>query len=216
VSTAHDVKQFLQDEATSAYRNPGESSLGTKAANAAKSAAAKARLLVNQAEPQVARANDELANLHDIEDTMNSSLITEGKSEHGLVSAGSDGNERNALALKKLGSATGTNMIGEAEKLAAMKQFGSPKLMANMAGAHSIGRIGLGGLIGGAVGQHEGEGFIPGALMGAALTSPAAIKVAIDSGILTKDAVGKLISSPSGRNLLTQGLLRSQNNNSGQ
>lgn len=180
VKSAHEIKTFLQDEASAAYRYPGQSTLGTQSANAAKRAAATARNIVNEAEPSVLQANSKLAELHDIEDTMNSNLVREGKPEAGLLAAGSGGNPRSAKSLQRLGEATGSDMLSDAEKLAAMRTFGSPKLMAVDTTGKAAGRMGL------AAGLGYLAGHAPGAVAATALTSPAALRTAIDTGRLTK------------------------------
>jgi hypothetical protein len=197
LSDAHDIKSFLQDQASTAYRYPGEFSIGTKAANAVKSGAATARDLINVAEPKVAAANNKLAELHNIYDDMNMNLIREGKPESALMAAGSGGNSRNALNLQKLGDFTETDMLSDAQKLAAMRTFGSPKLMAMDTTGKAVGRMGLAGGIGLLTGG-------PGAAVGAAaITSPAAVKVAIESGLITK----KALQNPQIRTLMSKGLL---------
>lgn len=129
VSDAHDVKSFLQDKASSAYRSPGDpASLGTEAAKAAKSGAAVARKLVNTAEPDVANANNQLSKLYGILDKMNKNLITAEKPDAALIAAGSGGNPRNAKMLSQLGDATGVDMIGGAQNLSAMKAFSNANL----------------------------------------------------------------------------------------
>lgn len=184
VSDAHDIKAFLQDRASSAYGRPGDpASLGTEAAKAAKSGAAIARKLVNTAEPAVASANNQLSKLHDILDDMNHNILNEGKPEAALLAAGSGGNQRNASALQELGQATGTDMLGQAQKLSAMRSFSNPQLLPVDSTGKAFARMatgaGAGTLFGGPVG----------ALVGGALTSPAALKLAINSGRISKSAI---------------------------
>lgn len=199
--TAYDAnltKRFLQDKASSAYRNPGDIfSVGTEAANAAKAGAAKLRVLVNDAVPEVAALNNRLADLHRIDDMMNANLISAGKPEAGLLSAGSGGNLRNAKALSQLGDFTGTDMLGDAQNLAAMRTFGSPKLMAADTTGKAVGRMGLAG----------GLGFLAGGPAGAVgaagITSPAALRTAIDTGRLTKE----MLKNREVQTMLGKGLL---------
>lgn len=202
VSDAHVVKRFLQDKATQAYRNPGDIfGVGTEGAKAARAGAAVARDLVNEAEPTVAAANNQLSKLHDIEDTMNSNLIAEGKPEAALLSAGAGTNQRNADALKKLGDMTGTDMLGKAKDLAAMRTFGKPGLMPTDTNGKAVGRMGLGAGLGFLMGH------APGAVVGSAMTSPAMLKAAINGGLITKDIAQGLMSTPAGQQLIGAGLL---------
>lgn len=199
VADAHEVKGFLQEKASSAYRSPGQPfSLGTEAARAAKSAGAKARGLINKAEPEVAGANEKLAKLHDIQDNMNMNLITEGKPEAGLISAGSGTNPRNLSQLKELGEATESDMASGAEKLAAMRHFGSPSLSAADTTGKAAVRHGMAGLLG-----YE-AGHIPGAIAATVLTSPTSLKAAIDTGRFT----AKMLQDPAVTRLMSSEMLR--------
>jgi len=198
ISRANALKKYLQDEASIAYRNPGQGKIGTEAANAAKAAAAEARGLINKQAPSIAAANKKLAELHDIEDILNVNLIREGKPEAGLLAAGSGGNLRNAKNLTDLGKLTGTDMLGEAENLAAMRTFGSPKLIAADVTGKSAARMGLAAALGYVVGN------VPGAAVATALTSPAALKAAIDAGQLS----AKILKDPVVMRAVSQGATR--------
>lgn len=186
VSDANLVKQFLQEKATAAYRLAGESGGGSEVAQAAKQGAAIARKVVNEAVPEVAAANERLATLHYIEDRMNKSLIRAGKSEAGLVAAGkyspggSEGNATNAKALKLLGELTGQDFLGKAQDLATMKTLAGGSLLKSGVGA------GIGAAAGAGIAEVSGNDPLRGAevggLLGGAVTSPAAIKSAIDVG----------------------------------
>lgn len=191
VSDAHDVKMFLQDRASSAYGFSSDpASLGAEAARAAKSGAAVARKLVNEAEPAVASANNQLAKLHDITDDLNRNILNVGKPESALLAAGSGGNARNATGLVELGKATGTDMLGEAQKLSAMRTFGNPQLLPVDSTGKAVARMatgaGVGTLVGGPVGT----------LMGSALTSPMALKAAIDTGRISGEVISKVLGKP--------------------
>lgn len=207
IQDANAVKGFLQDKASSAYRMNGDIfNVGTEAAKGAKAGGATTRKLVNAAEPQIAQANKELANLHDLEDNMNLNLIREGKPEASILAAGSGGNARNAKALQELGEATGQDMLGDAQKLAAMRTFGSPKLMAQgstgKTATHLLSGAGIGGLVGYEAGGKEGA--IIGAGIGGALTSPMALRAAIDTGRIGVNHLQALAKSPAGRELMAK------------
>jgi len=205
VLDAHNVKRFLQEKATQAYRNPGDIfSVGTEGAKAAKAGGAIARELVNKASPEVASANNALSQLHDIEDMMNSNLIAEGKPHAGLLAAGSGTNPRNANYLKDLGALTGKDMLGEAEKLAAMRSFGSPDLLPVDPTGKSYTRLALGGALGALFG-----GTPISMAAGAALTSPATMKVMINAGLVAQKLGGGLALTPAGQQVLgrSKGLL---------
>lgn len=186
VQDANELKRALQDAATSAYRSAGEGAKGTEIANALKNAGAITRKAVNEAAPEVAAANNKLATLHYIEDRMNKSIIQVGKSESGLVAAGkyaagkTEGNARNARALRLLGDLTGNDFLGKAQELAAMKTFSGSSLTRAGVGA------GVGAAAGAGLAEVSGGDPYHGALLGGAigggLTSPLAVKSAIDIG----------------------------------
>lgn len=182
---AHALKQQLQDAATAAYRNAGESQAGSAIANELKQVGAIARKEINAAVPAVAEANNKLASLHFVEDRMNKSLIRTGAAESGLIAAGkgAEGSPRNARALKLLGEITGKDFLGGAETLAAAKTFGGATPLS------ALKNTGIGAGVGGALGYGVGEVADPehastyalgGAALGGAVTSPYAIKQAMD------------------------------------
>lgn len=186
VSDANELKQFLQQKATAAYRMAGESGGGTEIANAAKQAGAVTRKLVNEAAPEVAAANDKLAALHFIEDRMNKNIIRVGKPESGLIAAGkysagsSEGSAANAKALRTLGNITGNDFLGKAQELAAMKTFQGASLTQRGIGAGVGAAAGAGAA--GLIGDDPAKGALVGGTLGGAITSPAAVKGAIDIG----------------------------------
>lgn len=174
---AHDLKEYLSEAAKGTYKKGGQIfQRGEKAAQAAKAGAAAAREGLNAAAPEVASANSSLSRLHDIEDVMNKNMLTEGKTASPLMAAGSGGNPANAKVLKQLGKETGTDILGEAQKLSAARTFGKPQLMPVDSTGKAVGRMGLA----------SGIGFIAGGPVGAVTaagaTSPAALKVAINTG----------------------------------
>jgi len=206
VQNLNDLRRYLQEQASSAYRPSGQIfQLGTKAAQGAKTSGAVVRRILNEAEPGIAKANETLAELHNIEDMMNSNLISEGKPEAGLIAAGTRGNLRNVEHLKRLGKITNTNMLGEADKLAAMRTFGSPQLMAADTTGKSVGRMALGGGLGYLSGGEHPERA---AIIGSLLASPAALKLAIDAARLGGGVASHPLSKTLGKGM-TKGLLES-------
>ena len=198
--------------ADSSYGKPGQIfSIGSEAANAAKSGAAKARQLIDVAEPGVTEMNAKLSKLHDIENNINKNIIKPGKPEAALMSAGSGGNARNVKSLDQLGEFTGTPMLEEAQILAAMRTFGNAKYLPVDTTGKSLTRMGVGTaggfLLGGPVG----------AAVGAASTSPATLKGAIDLGNLASKGLSKLPDVPMKQQLyqsLIQKSLEKQNEQS--
>lgn len=189
----HDINKFLQSQASSAY---GQSAVGfqvgDKAAQVAKGAAAIGRNILGDVVPEVSQANAGLSRLHSIEDVMNKNMLEEGKTPASLFAAGSGESSSNAKALKQLSAETGENIQGEAEKLAAARTFGNPSLTPVDRTGKSLARMAISGGAGSLIGYKEGgiEGALMGGVIGEGLSSPAAIKLAIDSGLGVK-ALGK-------------------------
>lgn len=185
LSKAYEMKQYLQDVAKSSYGAPGEAPGGTKLAGVAKGAAALMRTPIHEAAPEIAAADSNLSRLYAIEQNMNKNLVRTEKPEAGLVTAGQNlldkeaGNARNARALVRLTKLTGQDFMTPAQNLAVMKTLGNA----------SLKRAGIGAAVGGTAGAfvggqagHPYEGAAAGATLGGALTSPLALKKAIDLG----------------------------------
>lgn len=131
VKTANRLKQTLQEEAEATYNQDPGAKMAAPAARAAQAAAAVTRGLVDKAVPAVAPANRQLQLIHNKLAEMNKSLLKRGKSAKSLLDVGSGTSEvaqANLSNLEDLGQATGKDMVGDAENLAAMRTFGKPKL----------------------------------------------------------------------------------------
>lgn len=184
----YEVKQFLQDRGSGAFMKDGQLFMpGRDAQMAAKNASGVARGIVNTMSPTVADANKDLSRLHVFEQRMNKNLIAPGKSDAALVGAGSGTNSRSVAELQALGQVTGTDLLGDAEKYAAAKRFAHPGLSAVDSTGKAVERMGKAGLIG------LGLGGIPGAAIAASITSPLALKAAIQAGRIPVKAIQGLV-----------------------
>lgn len=196
---AHDLKEYLSEQAKGTYQKGGQIfQRGEKAAQAAKAGAGATRELLNVAAPDVAAANGSLSRLHDIEDVMNKSMLAEGKTASPLMAAGSGNNPANAKVLRQLGDETGTDILGEAQKLAASRTFGAPVFLPSEGTGKAVARMGIPTLIGGAIGG------LPGAAIGAAISNPAALKIAMNTGRAAASPAGQALAS-AGSKMLIQG-----------
>lgn len=196
VADMYEVKEFLQDLGRSAYRREGKIfSGGDKIAKMAANAARIARRAVNEAAPEIKKANNKLSELHTLEKRLTRNLLSEGASEAGLIGAGRGTNQRNVNLLKKLGNIVEKDVLGEAEMLAAAKQFESPTLTTTETTGKGLERVLRGGAVGGALGGLIGgyPGAQVGGAIGAGLTSPAAIKAAIKAGKITAKQGEKIL-----------------------
>jgi hypothetical protein len=192
VQDMHKIKQVLQGAAKPSYDAGGNAIFqgGPKAAQAAKGAAAEARIVTNRAAPLgYKHGNKRLELLHRLEERMNRNLVREGTSDSALTAAGSGTNARNARVLDTIDRMTGTNLKEDAGKLAAMKAFSGGSNLLNQI---KTGRSVLGAVTGTALGEaadgHEG-GSIGGAI-GVALSSPLALKQVLRTNAAVRGALG--------------------------
>jgi len=202
ISLGNDIKKYLQEKAKTAYRNGEMFSIGKDAANAAKSAAAKARGLIDAVEPKVTELNSTLAKIHSIEDSMNPNMLKVGAPEASLLTAGTGLNERNVSSLKKLGEITGTPMLEQAQNLAAMRTFNNPPFLPVDTTGKSALRTGLAAGIGTVFGGPTGGAMMTG------LTSPFALKGVIEAGRAVKPVVEKVMPSAPAREMIYKSLIQ--------
>jgi hypothetical protein len=202
LKSLQDIKNFLQEKGKQAFLKGGQIfSTAKEAQVAAKQASTEALKILNPLAPEIAAANKQLSHLHFIENNMNRNLIASGKPEAALIAAGSGVNPRNAAVLRRLGEMTGQDALGEAERLAAAKRFGNPSFSPVDVTGKSLMRMATGAAIGYAVDGKEG------AFLGGALTSPAALKAAINVGQIPLGVITNLIGKGKAINDKTIGRL---------
>lgn len=221
--TLQGIKQFLQDQASSAY---GQSKvgfqIGTKAANAAKGAAAEARQILEEHGPkEIQNANRQLTQLHQIEDHLNKHMVTPNTSDAALMAVGSGVQNQNALALKELGDFAGKDFVGDANVLAAARTFNNPSWSPAYGTGKSLLPVAVGGSVGGLIGglAHGPAGAAYGTALGTglggAMASPAMLKMAINTGRITGQMVesvashlgispSEVLTSAAGQQILTK------------
>lgn len=200
------LKQYLQDSASSAYAKGGQIfSRGELAQRGAKEAAASVRSQLDEAIPELAKANKKLFELHLLEDNMNRNLMAPGKSEAALMAAGKGDNKRSVSQLKKLGELIDKDPLSDAENLAAARRFANPDILPIDSSAKSIGRAVLAGGAGTALGGPVGG------LLGSAISSPTGVKY----GVKLARPLGKILNAGAdaadtqvGQTALTQALFR--------
>jgi len=177
---------------------------------AEKAALIEASKILNESSPAIKAANGKLSQLHTIEDEINKSLLKIGAPEGTFLAAGAGLNQRNVRSLRKLGEITGTDVLGEAEKLSAARAFSTPSLTPG-GGAEKTGffaaRLATGAGVGGAISAAVGGDPITGAAIGAALSSPAALKKFIQANKVSKDILTSALRSlnnPSVRSIVSR------------
>ena len=133
------LQQYLQKTARGGYQEPGQIfDAASPSAAAARDAAAKTRVIFNEAHPTAAVANNKLSQLHELDDAMKASLHTAGTPSGTLTAAGSGANGVTRNQLSDLGELTGNNFVTPAEHLAAMRYYNDPKLLPEMSTGKSM------------------------------------------------------------------------------
>ncbi len=153
----------------------------TKAASAAQSAAADLRNIRNDKLPGVADPFRQLENLHRIEDNINPNLIKPDTPDGALFAAGSRENARNYEKINSLGELVDYDFKGKASELPVMRHFADPKFLPTDPTGKSVARMALAGL-GTAAATIMGLNPVVATIISGAITSPAALKLAIDTG----------------------------------
>lgn len=177
----NEAKEYLQEQAKSAYMRGGQIFQNSKeAAQAARSAAAIARKALNEAVPEVAQANNQLSALHILEDRLNPNLIAPGASDSAFLAAGAGRNPRNARMLDRLGQLTGIPALETARDAATARAFANPGWLPTDVTGKAAARVALAAGAGHLLGP---TGYVLGAA-----ASPAAVKLAINAG----NSAGKL------------------------
>lgn len=185
----YQIQGWLYDRAKGAYQKGGQMFIPGKVEQlAAKNAARETKIILNEELPELIPLNNQLSKLHKIEENINKNLIAPGKPESALLAAGSATTGRNRQYLESLGATIGKDVVPEAQKLSAVAAFANPQLMPmSGAGTTSTSRT-LTGALAGSISAGP-----VGAAIGAALTSPAALKTAIDSGVFSKKVLSELL-----------------------
>lgn len=183
----NNLKKMFQERAKGSYLKSGQfMSTGNEAQKMSRTLGRDARKMVDELAPDVVEANRTLSFMHDLEKNMNRNLLASGRPENALVTAGAGTHSRNLNNLKKLSALSGVDMVGDARKLSAAKEFANPALLARDVTGKSATRTGLaaatGYMFGGPVG----------AAVTTAMTSPAALKVGLKTGKVSVKLVKKL------------------------
>jgi len=179
----HDLKLELQDLSRTAYLKDGQFMTSPKkGAEIVSRLGRQARKDLEYLAPEQASANKALSRLHEIEKKMNKNLFKENGVDSGILGAGRNLNGRNVKTLSELGEFAGYDFLDDAKKYAATKDFSSPGYLPNWTTGKSLTAMipsALAYLYGG-----QAAGLTVGAM-----TSPLALKTAMNTGRLSKDVV---------------------------
>lgn len=185
----YQAKQFLNEGSKGAYNKGGQIfTRASEAAQAAKSAAGKARAIIGTVSKDVSAADGQLSKLHAIEGRLNRNLLAPGKPDGALFAAGSGANPRNAATLRSLEEISGVPVSQRANDLATAKTFANPSLLPSDSTGKIVGRIAAGAGVGYLA---DGE---KGAYIGGAVASPMALKAGINAANYAKSFASKLPS----------------------
>jgi hypothetical protein len=173
----------------------------------AKGAAAQMVSAIEPVAPELTLADGIHSELHQLEDTMNSNILKEGKSDAALVSAGSSPASPNRAILDRMSNLTGQDLTGIADKYAAQKVFtNTPLLPIDTTGKSATRMLYAAGA--GAAASHLNP-LVAG--LGAAAASPIVTKKAIQAaGLLGQLGINPARAANTTRalvNLQRQGLL---------
>jgi hypothetical protein len=120
----YETTKFLRKRSYGSFAENGEiyinSPQAAKAANGARQAATEA---LHEAAPQIKEADAIHSSLHDVDNRISSSLLTEGKPENIFSSAGGGSGNIHQRNLMEIGQLTGTNPVHDAELIYSAKYF---------------------------------------------------------------------------------------------
>jgi hypothetical protein len=195
VKELNDIKQFLQEEASDSFIKNGQIFPKDKdVARAARAGYSNAREFLNNLDNTIKEANNQLHQLHVLQDNLNKNILAVGKPSASLLAAGSKENIRARNQLELIGKITGTKPVEMVEKISAMKSFADTKILPQGAQTgYSLGRIATGAGIGGAIALAADGNPSTGAAIGAAMTGPTALKTLINSGSVSKKAIERAL-----------------------
>jgi hypothetical protein len=125
IQDANELKRWLQSLIDTHYAKPGEIfNHGGPGIEAAKDTARELRLRVADAEPRVANGLSSLQKLHEIDNDIKGNLLNPAASEKSLINVGNNKDQAGIRDLSRLGNIIGHDTVGDAQKLAAAKEFG--------------------------------------------------------------------------------------------
>jgi len=202
----YEIQRKLQEYSKGAFLKDGKMFIADKgAARAAKAGYEEARMIVNKVSPAIEKANMKYHKLHKIEEKLNPNILAVDRPEGSFLAAATSGRSTtNGNLLYKLGKVTGTDPLQSAKKVATSKEFYNAKFSPSgpQTGV-TMTRLVLGSGIGAAISDSTDHSPITGALIGAATTSPFALKQLIQTKNVSSKAIDqaiKALSSPKGIN----------------
>jgi hypothetical protein len=188
-----ELKDFYQERGKSAYMKNGQIfNPSPEAAKAAKIAGADTRKLFNAALPEGAEVNNQLSLLHQFEDggkygeKINKNLITPEKPDTALLAIGNGTNPRGKRMLDRFSKVTGQDVLPDVNNLAAARQFGKTSLVSVDNTGKGVERMLKASVLPAVLGHPVA------AAVAAGLTSPLALKAAVNAGNVSKKMIQAL------------------------
>ncbi len=188
------IKSELQDVAGSggAYKNQQGQIIGrsTGLGRAARSAGAVARQNINSEIPELVQPYSDLQSLHQAQNRLGG-LLSEKGNPTTLLNAAS-GNSFKGKTLNYLSNKVGSGAVNSLKDIKTAQTFSNPDILSQFKTGRSLTGMAVGGAAGAVL---DPEDRTHGAMIGAALSSPLAIK-----GLINAGNVGRTI----GKGLLTE------------
>lgn len=214
------IYDMLKEKSKRFYSKQGQIFNNSPAVSkAANNAYGISRQTLSTEAPNVSNALGELHLLRDIESKMPRSLLRQGKQEGPLFAAGSGVNKRTSNILESLDAITGKQGQESAKELAAnmssARSFnGAGLLPSGPQTGQMISRMALPMLGGGLIAHKTDSDTTTMALLGAALSSPAALKQYIKLSKIPRQTINKsidLLKNPTSKSILTKNLSQQMN-----
>lgn len=202
---AYDLKKYFQDVASGAYLKDGQIfSPGDKVSKAAKGAAKFVREYTHILDKGLAEADAQLSDLHKLESRMVKTILKSGlgANPESFLRSGSGENRRGMVALKRMTEIVNKGMkegepkvdfVSDARNLAAAKQFANAPIAPTDTTGKTVYRVGAGAALGALGALGLGEDVPQGALIGAALASPFALKKVIQASKISGAVINETL-----------------------
>lgn len=209
LKTMHEMKQVLYDRIS--WRQGQIFELGTteqKILNKIlKQAARKLKVQIDKVSPNVEKVNNILHRVHVIDGELSPSILSTKAAEGAFLKVGRAGHKRNTRLLKSLereldidfksiqaGKSVANmpkppNILKKASDLSAAESFTDPSLLSGGSGYNIIGSKIMGGVLGAGAASGAGQDPTTGFIIGAAVSSPMALKAAINANNIGRKAI---------------------------
>lgn len=191
------IKRILQDATN---YDSGSLASNSVTNSGASNAASKARVLLENIEPEVAQANKNLSKVHQAKVGSNLNLFKkDAGAPESLITAGANPESKAAGDVRRMGEAVGEDFSSEAKDLAAAKYLGNAGLLPKIGTGRALLPLALGAFGAGNAGRQAMNGDYSdaaGSLALGALGSPLLLKKALQSRLLQERLLPEVSKIP--------------------